>query len=259
MKNSLLLLLFSFGLLHSLLAQKAPISNPNASLELRFKNSGGTNGSAVCYNSKNKLYYAVIAGNAAFPMETFDSKGNAIYQSEAYYDSRGMWYNANNNSLNYNGYGGGVYTISLDEKGFPDKSTGRRNGSIDQKNSQSVAGYDSKKNELVLLYGNILMCYNSDTYVLNREITLDLNREELESINYTTVIATGKTNYEYGVLDYEKRQVLFFNDSGKHTAVVNLPSNIATNEGFWFSYANGYVFTYSTKTRSWTGYRIFKK
>ena len=50
---------------------------PNAiqGISYTFVQSGGTNASGVAYNPNLNIYYTVIAGNSAFPLETFDVNG----------------------------------------------------------------------------------------------------------------------------------------------------------------------------------------
>ena len=49
------------------------------------------------------IYYAVIAGNSSFPLETFDATGVSLYQTNTGFDCRGLWWNPNLNQLETNG------------------------------------------------------------------------------------------------------------------------------------------------------------
>ena len=68
--NSLLILsMLLVSMNYSVSAQKSYVANEQ--LSLTFSNEEGTNGTSVAWNGTKKLYYAVIAGNDCFPLETF--------------------------------------------------------------------------------------------------------------------------------------------------------------------------------------------
>ena len=47
------------------------IENPVPSVTLKLQMTNGTNGSGVAWHPEHEVYYAVIAGNRNFPLETF--------------------------------------------------------------------------------------------------------------------------------------------------------------------------------------------
>ncbi len=236
------------------------IDHPKASLTLSFKQSSGTNGAAVAYNPDKNLYYAVVAGNAVFPMEAFDGSGKNVYTTEAGSDMRGLWWNPKTKQLEGNGYGStGIVGMSLDASGYP--SLGNSTifeGGDHQPGSNSCGTYDGKKN---IWYFN----ESGFTYYSRKKgteagtLSLKIDNTQLENLNNTSVIYTGVKTMELGVLDYANKRVYLINKkTGEITATVQLPSDAVTHYSFRFSYANKHIFTYSTETRSWTGYQIFK-
>lgn len=74
------------------------LTSPKASLKLEVKQNSETNGSGLAYNPQTQLYYAVIAGNASYPLVVFDASGNNVYTTNAGNDMRGHWYNQKSES-----------------------------------------------------------------------------------------------------------------------------------------------------------------
>ncbi len=241
------------------LTAKAQIKNPTASLKLTFQQESGTNASAVTYNPDKKLYYAIIAGNPVFPLETFDAKGKPLHQTNTGFDSRGMWYNPQTKQLEINGYyTNGLVGIPLDTKGFPESnnlksiSTGKS-----QPDVNSCGALNTQSGETMYYYSGGLYFYKKGVFVNNLPLGIPVG---LDNINETSLIYTGKGGFEIGVLDYIGKKVFLFDiDTGKLTATIQLPSGTVTNAVFWFSYANNHVWLYNTSGRTWTGYKIFKK
>ena len=93
----------TFFLSSSLSAQKN-LELTGKTLTLQLKGSEGKNGNAVVYNSDKALYYASIAGNETYPLETFSESGENLFQGETGVDVRGVWYNSNSKNLEANCY-----------------------------------------------------------------------------------------------------------------------------------------------------------
>jgi hypothetical protein len=241
---------------------KKVIENPQATLELKFEMTSGTNGMAVAYNPKKKLYYAVIGGNTDYPLEVFDKNGNRLSGNAANIDTRGIWWNSKLNHLEANTYKrrgeATVLNLKLDDKGYYTGETIKITNNDIQPDGQAVGAYDFKNDHILFYsYGKV---YKAGRASLDKIGNIKLQLPVSKSyINKYAIIYTGFPKKEVGVLDHENKKVYLFNvNTGEHTQTINLPSNAETPERFKFSYANGYVWLYSVKTRSWKGYKIMK-
>lgn len=223
------------------------------SIELKYKQTEGTNGCSVAYNPKTKLYYAVIAGNKSYPLEAFNVHGVNMHEALAGYDSRGLWYNKKTKSLQGISQGAGLCEIALDKSGYPGTVSTLSSSSL-QPGNQSVGAYDSKKKKVVFYYDGVLHLYNISNLTQKQTLRLELTTDK-DNINPTSVIYTGVKNKEFGLLDHKNKRVLVFNRKGQQTGSYQLPSSAIASSWFWFSYANGLVFLYDKETRTWTGYK----
>lgn len=258
-KHIIIIALAFIGIAFPALAQDL-IQYPAPTLELKMDQYGGKNGSAVVYNPVNELYYCVIAGNAEYPLETFDKTGHWVQRSDAYSDMRGMWWNPKEKALEGNCYSdGGIISVALSPTGL----TGSGNkvifeGGNHQPGEHACGTFDPKKKE-ILYYdvGNVIGYSRKDGSLSGTNIALDLPVDEGD-INWSTLVFTGKKGKELGVLDYYSKKIYLFNKKdGSLTGTVNLPGSASTYEGFNFSYANDYVFLFDQDSRKWIGYRIF--
>ena len=223
-------------------------------LTLEFALSDGTNASAVTWNPDKKVYYSVIAGNASFPLETFDEFGEQINSNEAGVDARGLWYNLKTKQLEGNGQAEtGIFTIGFDNSGER-KSVKILLEGKNQPENQSVGAFDSKKQIIYYYSDGKIYSYLRKNGKQKSSLNITNSQIDIGNINATTVIFTGIKNQELGLLDYNSQKVYLFNLKGKHNATINLPENALTNDAFRFSFANNYVWLYDIDTRTWTGY-----
>lgn len=232
---------------------------PVETLTLKFNSKEGTNASAVAYNPDKQVYYAVIAGNSSFPIETFNKKGEFLHTASLGFDLRGLWWNTKENSLQSNAYSDiGVKNLKTNEAGIAIGGSSTRVQESGQPYSNSVGTYNAKDNQVLYYYDGKLYKVDASNYSSIGEVKLELPVSS-DNINQTTVIYTGIKHKEVGVLDYiDKKVYLFDITSGKLTVTVQLPSNAVTHEFFRFSYANGYVWLYDVDARTWTGYKIIR-
>jgi hypothetical protein len=236
------------------------IQYPAPSIELKMEEYGGKNGASVAYNPIAKLYYCVIAGNETYPLETFDRNGMNVYQSEAYNDLRGLWWNPKEKALEGNCYAEtGIVSLGLAENGYA--WTGNQvifSGSDHQPDAQSVGTYDPKKKEILYYDDGIIVGYSrKDGSPTKTYIQLDLPVDEYD-INWTTLVFTGEKKMELGVLNpNEKRVYLFNRKDGSYTGTLIFPADAPTYETFNFAYANGFFFLFDQDERKWIGYKVF--
>ncbi|MCB9231626.1 MAG: hypothetical protein H6581_08185 [Bacteroidia bacterium] len=253
------LLIFAFSLFLAIGQSFAggPNSNPQPVLTYRMIQSEGTNASAVTWNPKAGYYYTVIAGNADYPLEVFDARGNGVRQYAANSDMRGLWWNAKAKSLQGNCAGDkGWIQYDCNKSGIP---TGNRvvlNSGQNQPDFQSVGTLGDKGKSVVFYHAGTLSFYNSKSGkgINSLELSLPVSGAD---INATSVGYTGQKNYEYVLLDFMRRKLYFFNTKGEFTGESSLPTNAVTNSMFRFSFANGNAFLYDVESRSWTGYKVF--
>lgn len=253
---SCLILLTPFSITH---AQKLiPITDKTITLSI--KQESGTNGNAVVYNADKQLYYASYAGNSSYPLETFDANGNNLHQGKTGVDVRGLWWNPKTKDLETNAYkDGGLFIIKTDSRGYGGVGSQNVYSGQHQPDDNSCGDIGKKGDEIFFLNENWVYSYDRETgEKTSRNIKLDIPTN-LNNINYTSFIYTGKKKMEVGVLNYAHNEVYLFNlKNGSHTGTIKLPSDAETNYVFRFSYANGYIFLYDKESRSWTGYQVFE-
>lgn len=254
MKTQILSFLLFFIATTFALAQ-APMASPKEAVSFTFTQSDGTNASAVAWNPAKRLYYAVIAGNAEFPLETFDEKGLPVSDRSASADMRGLWWNAKKRTLIGNCAGeAGWVEMATDLEGNPSGQPNVVIAGMNQPDFQSVGAFDGKK---VIFYNDgSLFFYNPKNGKPSGSVSLQLPCSK-DNINATSAGCTGRKGYEYVVLDYEAGKLYFFNRSGKLAATSKLPSGAVTHDMFRFSFVNGMAFLYDANDRTWTGYRVF--
>lgn len=238
---------------------QAPRKDLVQSLAYKITQSGGTNASAVAFDSKNQLYYTLIAGNASFPLEAFDATGKNRYAGEAGLDFRGLWFDAKSSNLFANCPGSeGWYRSGINAVNGPSGWNLVAKGEY-QPDFQAVGTYDAKKKQVVFLdyEGEGLACYSVKKPSIQKSIMLNISSLNWGDINGTSVGYTGKKGYEFVVLNFMSGTLHFFNRAGEATAVSKFPSGAPLNESFAFSFANNLAFLYDKEARTWYGYRVF--
>jgi hypothetical protein len=239
-------------------AQK-PLSSLTKDFSYEMVSGEGTNAAAVAWNSQKGVYVTVIAGNADFPREVFDSKGVAKGQATADLDWRGLWYNPATAKLEGNAAGEiGWGTFGLDAGNNPGTVDMIKEGQF-QPDFQSVGTYDYQKKQVVFLDYSVdgLAFYSRKNPKKMKQLNLSWDNVDLGDINSTSVGFTGQKGYEYVLLDFNNGKLVFFDRSGKNTASSNLPSDAPLNDSFAFSFANDRVFLYDKDARVWSAYRVF--
>lgn len=258
-KNPLTLTIV-FLLLSGVAFSQVLLQNPKASLKLKVQQDGGYNGASVAYNPVAGVYYAVMAGNSDYPLETFDAQGRNVYQAQAGNDLRGLWWNPKSKSIEGNCYAdGGIVSLGLNGSGY---ATGNNEevwyGSGYQPAEQSVGTFDPSKKEIVYFDGYYISGYSRKNGKVTKTFVTPQLEVPIEDINTTTVIFTGVETMEYGLLDFVDKTLFLFDLDGYQTGTVNLPADAETYDAFNFSYANGYLFLFDQESRVWTGYKIFE-
>ncbi|MBK7407218.1 MAG: hypothetical protein IPJ40_03500 [Saprospirales bacterium] len=249
----LILSFFTIGLSFA----QSPLSYPPAVLSLSIEQTSGTNGSAVAWNPSAGLYYALIAGNAAYPLEVFNSAGGPVSQLEAGIDLRGLWWNPKAKAIQGNCPGSdGWVQLVCDNKGIPSGDFKVLISGENQPDFQSVGAYDPKGKKVVFYAEGSLYFYNAKNFGAAGNVSLQLP-VSVDDINATSLGCTGKKNYEYVLLDFVQQKLYFFNRSGNFTAESQLPLDAAVHNIFRFSFTNDMAFVYDAEERVWTGFKVF--
>ncbi len=216
------------------------------------------NCSSVAYNPVKNVYYIVRAGAGSYPFQTLSSSGGQLSQNLSAGDVHGMWWNKNTNSLEVNLYAaGGWGKPTLSDEGYATAGytilfTGQH-----QPDTQSIGTFDYNNNK-VIFYKAGTTAYIYDRTTGEQTSTLELTGINLATINSNTIIYTGVSGYELGLLDYQVKRILFFNgNTGAFTAATQLPAATVTSPEFNFSYANGFAWTFDPATETWSSFKIF--
>ena len=240
-------------------------------LELIIPREGGANGASVAWHPGLKKYYAAMSGNTDFFIGVYDFTGkrlNPITQ-KVMFDVRGLWYNPAAKALQMNGYndfGWGEY--KLDAKGFPIEVTVLNEG-MNQPDEQSVGAFNAKEKIIYFFNGE----GNIEKYDLasgehagDIELTLGKTKDDdfddgdnydvLQDYNNTTIVYTGITNAEIGLLNAVNKEIELYNLKDGHlTRKLALPEDAPAEDFLNFAYCNSVYWLFDNKARIWKGYK----
>lgn len=250
-----LLLLLSFGLAWG---QCNILPNAVAGLVLDYQSTNLLNCSGVAFNPVMGRYYAVRAGNPAFPLETWTSSGTQLYTTSAGFDWRGMWWNPNTNQLEGNGFfNTGLWRADLNGSGYALNTGAQIFTGMAQPDAQSCGDYDYVANEVIYYFSGRIYRYSRATNAALGNYALTGCPVAFSNINSTTVVYTGCPGKEIGILNYvNKRIYLFDKSNGAYVGTSQLPNTAVTSSSFRFSYANGLAWLFDLGTGNWYSYRV---
>lgn len=234
----------------------------------------GTRGASVAWHPVQKKYYAVMAGNADYPLAVFDATGKRISDEDltAMNDSRGLWYNPASKEINGNGYGEtGWFKFVMNSKGIPTSSSVTLEG-LNQPDGQCVGAFHPVRKEVMFLYNGVVSLYSLADGSTSGSVQINWGKkkssgnsdggsdtdtqETPEAYNNTTVIYTGIKNSELGFLNTEKKTIELYDfQTGFLTKEIPLPGNAVTESSFNFAYANGIYWLFNIEARTWIGYK----
>ncbi len=245
------------------------------SVELKMPRGNGENGGTVAVNLKNRNLYATIVGNKTYSMAFFSGTGEMVSPPDLALlaDVRGLWYNPALKTFQGNLFGnGGWVTYVLDDAGIPYDVKPAFAGQL-QPGVNSVPAFNQRENVIYFLKGNTIITYDitsgkqvkEKTYSLKTGYTkknpapADYKADSVNtSANYnnTTVIYTGITNAEFGLLNIVSREIeLYSKQDGLLYQKLRLPSDVQVKDKFNFAFANNTYFIFDRNKRSWVGYR----
>jgi hypothetical protein len=244
-------------------------------IELKMPKGPGDNGGTVAQNGKNRYFYATIAGNKTYSFAYFNQVGEMMSPPDLSIlaDVRGLWYNNALKTFQGNLFGnGGWVSYVLDDAGVPYDAKPFLPGQL-QPYPNSVGQYNLRENLVHFLKGSTVVAYNAATGAEVKERTVLLkagygkktpppadlvidSNAVLTKYNTTTVVYTGISNAEYGLLNLETKEIeLYSKNDGLISQKLKLPADAVVKDKLNFSYSNNTYFLYDARKRSWIGYR----
>lgn len=216
-----------------------------------------SNCGAVAFNPVDIRYYTSRIGNITYPLLSFYADGTLAFEDVAGQDTRGIWWNPNTNQLERNCFSAiGWSQIVLDASKNATSAFNIIFAGALSPNAQCEGAYDYINNEVVFYFGGNISRYNRATGTLI-SITA-ITGVTFTSINTTAVIYTGVTGYEYGILDYTAKKVIFINRAtNAYAGETALPATAVTATSHQFSYCNNLLWLFNTVDNKWYSYQVF--
>lgn len=259
----------------SVFAPAQSVRQIRKSFEMKMPSGPGENGGTVAINLKNRYFYATIAGNKTYSIAYFNAIGEMMSPPDLSQlaDIRGMWYSPALKTFVANGYGStGWFTYVLDDAGVVYDVKPLFSGQL-QPFPNSVAQYNQRENLVHFLKGSTVVAYDAATGKELKEkavlikagytkkspppagTVIDSNAV-LKDYNSTTVIYTGMSNAEFGLLNIKTKEIeLYSKADGLMTQKLKLPDDAVVKDKLNFSFSNNVYFLYDSRKRSWIAYR----
>ena len=244
-------------------------------VELKMPMGGGDNGGTVAVSLKTRNLYATVAGNKTYAMAFFNGVGLLVSPPDLSLlaDIRGLWYNPVLKTFQANTFGtNGWVNYVIDDAGIPYDVKQVFTGQL-QPNVNSVAAYNQRENVVYFLKGATVITYDVATgklvpekkYALKigytkkapppAEYKID-STQTPANYNSTTIIYTGVTNAEFGLLNLETKEIeLYSKQDGLLYQKLKLPTDAVVKDKLNFAFANNIYFLFDRTKRAWVGYR----
>jgi hypothetical protein len=266
---------FVFLLCCNFISDAQAVRQLNIHLEFEILSSMGDNGGTVAVHQKSRNYYTTMAGRKSNPMTIFNGISEIVSPPDLalLYDIRGMWYHPAHKTFYANGYGTiGWVKYVIDGLGIPYDATVVFEG-MRQPTPQSVGQYNQKENLVHFLHGSRVVAYDANTATLVPEKTILLkagftkkspppadwkidSTAVLPDYNFTTVVYTGMSRSEFGLLNIKKREIELYDVAdGLMTTRLKIPAGIPLKDKLNFAYCNNYYWLFNDVTRTWLGLR----
>lgn len=244
-------------------------------VELKMPMGSGENGGTVAVSLKTRNLYATVVGNKTYAMAFFNGVGQLVSPPDLSLlaDIRGLWYNPVLKTFQANTFGtGGWVNYVLDDAGIPYDVKPLFSGQL-QPAVNSIAAYNQRENVVYFLKGSVVVSYDvstgkqvvEKTYPLKTGYTKKVlppvkykidSTQTLSKYNSTTIIYTGVTNAEFGLLNIETKEIeLYSKQDGLLYQKLKLPPEALVKDKFNFAFANNIYFLYEKGKRTWVGYR----
>ncbi len=244
-------------------------------MRLEMPNGPGENGGTVALNTRNKNYYATIAGSKAYSLAIFNGLPELLSPPDLalLYDIRGLWYHPKDQTFYANTHGNtGWIKYTIDKMGIPYDAkvayTGQR-----QPFPQSVGQYSQKENIVYFLKGSTAVAYDGATGdpvpAKNKLLKIGFTKKspppadlQVDSFsvrfgyNSTTLIYTGIAQSEFGLLNVKNREIeLYSAADGLLTTRLKIPETVPVKDKLNFAFCNNIYWLYDDSSRSWAGMR----
>jgi hypothetical protein len=256
------------------------ISNAQSTREIRktveliMPKGNGDNGGTVAVNLKNRNVYATIVGNKTYSMAFFNGVGQMVSPPDLALlaDIRGLWYNPALKTFQGNTFGGNWINYVIDDAGIP-YDVKPSFTKVPQPNANSIAVFNQRENVVYFLKGHTVVTVDINTgkpvpektyalklgYTKKAPAPADYKADSLkipDNYNSTTIIYTGITNAEFGLLNIDTREIeLYSKQDGLLYQKLKLPKEAVPWEKFNFGFANNTYYLFDKQKRSWVGYR----
>lgn len=216
------------------------------------------NASGVAYNPNFNLYYIAQAGNASFPLQTFDAAGAPLYQTNTGFDMRGLWWNNNTNQLESNGYNtGGIWAYNLNASGYALNTGTSIFTGMNQPTAQSVGDYNCVDNELWYYNNGTIMKRDRATNALIGTFPLVGIPVGTGNLNNNSIFYTDCAGNEIGLVDYVLLRVYFFDKTTlTYSGYSQLPAGTVVSNSFQASWANGLVWLFDGGPDIWHSFQV---
>lgn len=269
--------IFRFSLLFIIVSGTAHAQSTRElrkSIELIMPKGNGDNGGTVAVNLKNRNIYATIVGNKTYSMAFFNNIGEMVSPPDLALlaDIRGLWYNPVLKSFQANTFGGNWVNYVIDDAGIPYDVKTVFN-SVPQPIPNSVAVFNQRENVVYFLKGSTIVTVDVGTgkpvpektyalkigYTRKNPAPADYKADSTKvpaNYNTTSVIFTGMTNAEFGLLNIATKEIeLYSRQDGLLYQKLKLPKDVILTEKFNFGFANSTYFVFDKNKRRWVGYR----
>jgi hypothetical protein len=272
MKKGIILLLITVVTIYSSSAQST--REIRKAITLLMPKGKGDNGGTVAVNLRNRNLYATIVGNKTYSMAFFNNTGEMVSPPDLALlsDIRGLWYNPASKTFQANTFGGNWVTYVIDDAGIP-YDVKPQFTNVLQPTANSVTAFNQRENVVYFLRGSTVVTVDINTgkpvpektYTLKIGFTkkspapADYKADTTKTpaaYNSTTVIYTGMTNAEFGLLNTTTKEIeLYSKQDGLLYQKLKLPKEASAFDKFNFAFANGIYFVFDKSKRAWVGYR----
>jgi hypothetical protein len=213
----------------------------------------------IAFNPIKNLYYASSGGGPCNNMATYTTTGGApLNLTSVCYDSRGLWWNTNTNTLEGNSYNSaGIYTVTLNGvTGYP---TGGPGGGANfpannlQPSDQHGGQYDPTTNQVIYRNNLTIVKYNRTTSALVSTTPITGLPAGFGSLSvYGFYIGT--PGAEYAIYDYTNKRAYLINyTTGAYVSTVQFPLTAGNANFYELSYSNGMFWIHNGSV--WIGYK----
>lgn len=227
-------------------------------VSLKASASGTNNRSGVAYNPLKQVYYSVDAGNASFPVDSYNAAGELLDSVASGFDFRGAWWNPLLYTFEGNGYNSlGIFSKAID----PFTGVAVTGGSVvaanTQPGTQSCGDLDTANYEIIYYSGGSIYRYSRlDDQALGSAAITGLPGGT--TLNSYGVFYTGIEGMEYGVYDYTNLRFIFLNRLAEYVGFSQLPGTAFAASSYKTSWANRLFWVYDDSETTWFSYNVLE-